>query len=360
VHRVPLRRGILVDGRCYAYPLQRAELARRAPKGIVLRGATEYAAHYLANRSFISARSAKEYMIGRFGKTLSERFFRSYVEKLYGTPWNEIDPEFARALTTSTARTPARATFPYPSRGTGAIGEGIVDRIVAAGGQIRTSSPAQRIELAGPVTVESNGASEPYDHVVSTLSLPVLVRGIPDVPAPIRAAAERLTARSTVLVYLDINGSQCFPELWRFVYDAQYRMGRVANVARWWPEGSARPAPPDRTVLCAECWCTRDDATWTERDDAIAAVCERELRASGLLPANARVDAHHVRRVAGTHPVPAVDAHASLEAIRRYLAGFPALALVGRHAVTGTSDIADNLQSGAEAAMTVIGALRRL
>ena len=33
-------------------------------------------------------------MIGRFGKTLSETFFRSYVEKLYGRPWNEIDPEF--------------------------------------------------------------------------------------------------------------------------------------------------------------------------------------------------------------------------------------------------------------------------
>ena len=113
-HRVPLRRGILIAGRCYTYPLQRKELALRAPKVTVLRGATEYTAHYLANRTFMSARNAQEYMIGRFGKTLSETFFRSYVEKLYGRPWNEIDPEFARALTTSTARRPAPRDVPVP------------------------------------------------------------------------------------------------------------------------------------------------------------------------------------------------------------------------------------------------------
>ena len=136
-HRVPLRRGILVEGRCYTYPLQRKELALRAPKVTVLRGATEYAAHYLANRTFMSARNAQEYMVGRFGKTLSETFFRSYVEKLYGRPWNEIDPEFARALTTSTARTtrarrsrtrrtaPARSARASPHRSSPQVGTSV-------------------------------------------------------------------------------------------------------------------------------------------------------------------------------------------------------------------------------------------
>ena len=200
---------------------------------------------------------------------------------------------------------------------------------------------------------------ERYDHVISTLPLSVLARCIPDVPAPILDAASRLTARSTVLVYLDIRGSQCFPELWRFVYDARYRMGRVANVARWWPAASKRPAPPDRTVLCAEFWCTRDDATWAEPDDTVASVCEQELRASGLLPADARVDAHHIRRVANTHPVPAVDSIPAVRKLRDYFANVAVLDVVGRHAVHGTSDVADNLQAGAESARTVMDALRR-
>ena len=77
-HRVPLRRGILVEGRCYTYPLQRKELALRAPKVTVLRGATEYAAHYLANRSFMSAREHA----GVHGRTLREDALRNVLPQL--------------------------------------------------------------------------------------------------------------------------------------------------------------------------------------------------------------------------------------------------------------------------------------
>ena len=128
-------------------------------------------------------------MIGRFGKTLSETFFRSYVEKLYGRPWNEIDPEFARALTASGRRSSTRATFPYPSHGTGAICDGLAREIVAAGGQIRTNSPAERIDLEPAATIASNGSVEAYDHVISTLPTGVLARCVAGAPASVGQAA---------------------------------------------------------------------------------------------------------------------------------------------------------------------------
>ena len=111
-HRVPLRRGILVAGRNFDYPLRPKQLALRAPKAKVLRGGAEYLGHYLAARTVAAPPNTKAYMIGRFGKTLSETFFRSYVEKLYGRPWNEIDPEFARALTGSGPRSSMHAGGP--------------------------------------------------------------------------------------------------------------------------------------------------------------------------------------------------------------------------------------------------------
>ena len=201
---------------------------------------------------------------------------------------------------------------------------------------------------------------EHYDHVISTLPLSVLARCIPDVPAPILDAASRLTARSTVLVYLDIRGSQCFPELWRFVYDARYRMGRVAKRL---PLVAGRLETTGATgsdrALCRVLVHTCDDATWAEPDDTVASVCELELRASGLLPADARVDAHQIRRVANTHPVPAVDSIPAVRKLRDYFANVAMLDVVGRHAVHGTSDVADNLQAGAESARTVMDALRR-
>ena len=257
----------------------------------MLRGGAEYLGHYLAARTVAAAPNTKAYMIGRFGKTLSETFFRSYVEKLYGRPWNEIDPDFARRSPLPARARRRAATFPYPSQGTGAICDGLAREIVAAGGQIRTNSPAERIDLEPAATIASNGSVDAYDHIVSTLPLGVLARCVAGAPASVGQAAAHLTARSTVLVYLDIHGSQCFPELWRFVYDAGYRMGRVANIARWWPPGSARPAPPNRTVLCTEYWCTRDDATWRESDADLALVCERELRACDILPETAPASA---------------------------------------------------------------------
>jgi protoporphyrinogen oxidase len=298
-------------------------------------------------------------MIGRFGPTLAEAFFRSYVEKLYGRPWNEIAPDFARALTTASQGAIKRTTFPYPSNGTGAICEGIARQITTAGSQLRTNSPAQRIALDRDVTVEANGTAETFDHVISTLPLPVLARCLPDSPPTITQAADNLTTRSTVLVYLDVHGTDGFPELWRYVYDARYRMGRVANIARWWPTGSTRPAPPNQTIFCVEYWCTRDDETWNEPDDELATSCEHELRASRLLDDHARVDAHHVRRVPSTHPVPAVDAHTQVEQLQQYFASLDNLSLVGRHAVDGTSDVADNLQAGAVAAHAVLDLCRR-
>ena len=49
-HRVELRRGILVAGRNFDYPLRPKQLALRAPKTVVLRGGAEYLGHYLAAR----------------------------------------------------------------------------------------------------------------------------------------------------------------------------------------------------------------------------------------------------------------------------------------------------------------------
>ena len=137
-------------------------------------------------------------------------------------------------------------------------------------------------------------------------------------------------------------------------------MGRVANIARWWPPGSAHPAPPNRTVLCTEYWCTRDDATWRKSDAGLALVCERELRACNVLPETARVAAAHVRRVAGTHPVPSVDAITHVRNLGDYFAAFDHLDVVGRHAVHGTSDIADNLQAGAAVGSRVAEVYRRV
>ena len=297
-------------------------------------------------------RNTQEYMVGRFGKTLSETFFRSYVEKLYGRPWNEIDPEFARgahhldraharARRSRTRRTaPARSVTASPHRSSPQVG-------TSARTARRSASRCTR----GP-TIESNGTVERYDHVISTLPL--------SVP---RACASR-TSRAPVPRprHVSPRGARCSctstsaaasasPSSGASSTTRGIRMGRVANVARWWPAASKRPAPPDRTVLCAEFWCTRDDATWARAGRhgrvGLRTGAARQRRSSP--PTRGRRPPHPPRREHAPGTGGRLDPAPS-GTCGDYFANFAVLDVVGRHAVHGTSDVADNLQAGAESA----------
>jgi protoporphyrinogen oxidase len=351
-HRVRLLRTVRVDGRTYRYPFRPVDLARRAPGPLLLRAAPQFFAARVRRRDAARAEDARAYVTARLGRSLAETFFRGYVEKLYGRPWEQIDAALARGLLDAAPSAVRRTSFPYPTRGTGAICEGLARGITGGGGSIRTSSPVRSLTFDDGVgvDVDANGPIAKYDRVLSTLPLAVLARCVPAAPADLRATAARAVARSTVLVYLDVRGGPGFAPLWCYLYDRRYRIGRVANLARWWPAASTDPAPRDRTILCAELWCDVDDDTWTATEGALAEVCASELRDAGLLEPGASVADVHVRRVAGTHPVPSLDARELTIARRAYFAGQPALTLAGRHALAPMSDVADNLEAGALAA----------
>ena len=93
-----------------------------------------------------------------------------------------------------------------------------------------------------------------------------------------RPAQPAMRVRSTILVYLDVRGTEGFPEQWRYLYD-RVTVGpspRPALVAA----ASRRPVPSGRTVLCAEIWCAAEDSLWLASDDELAAVARSDLVAT--------------------------------------------------------------------------------
>jgi protoporphyrinogen oxidase len=355
-HRVPLRRGVMIGNRCYRYPFVASDIVRQAPFH-TLAAMPNLVAARLARRN--GASDAAAYMCGRFGRPLAERYFRNYAEKLFGTPWTTLDAQFARALVAPDRPGFRASTFPYSSGGTGMIAAGLRRIIERRGARVHTNARVTRVAAArggtaGTVTVEA--AERPpqrFDHLVSTLALPVLLQCLPDVPTRVSNAAARLTTRSTVLVYLKVEGTTGFSELWRFINDPNVAVGRVANVGRWWPEAMQHRRPPE-TVLCAEYWCDRGDATWAAPEPDVARTCERELRDLGFVLTTSRVVAHHVVRVPATHPTPLLGVGDHVAVIEGYLAGNRDVSIVGRHASHGMGDVADVLQAGATTARSVL------
>ena len=198
-------------------------------------------------------------MIGRFGKTLSETFFRSYVEKLYGRPWNEIDPEFAWALTASGPHSSTRATFPYPSRGPARSATVWPARSLRRAGRSARAARPSGSTSRRPRRSRRTGASSrttTSSRRCRRVSLPDALparRRPSGRPRRISRHAARCSciSTSTAASASPSCGGTCTTRGIAWVGSpTSHAGGRPARRG---------PAPPNRTVLCTEFWCTRDD-----------------------------------------------------------------------------------------------------
>jgi protoporphyrinogen oxidase len=284
--------------------------------------------------------------VKRFGRRLFEMFFKPYSEKLWGISCQELDADFAAQRIKKfslgeglkTALLPWAAAvhptlvdrFAYPLAGTGSVYEKMAASVRDLGGRICLSTPVARVlhEDASIYGVElPDGRNESYDHVISTMPLTLLVRGLGEMPRSVRAAVDALVFRNTVLVYLNVDSPAVFPDQWIYIHSPELRMGRVTNFRNWAPElyGESRTS-----VLAVEFWCDPGDPLWTERDEESIDRATRELQSTGLLGA-APVLAGHVVRIPRCYPVYARGYKKHVAEVATYLRGFRGLTAIGRY-----------------------------
>jgi protoporphyrinogen oxidase len=374
LHRVPLQRGIVIDGRCFAYPLRPLDIARRSGLLELLALGLGFVHRRRDGGAVVrdTPESAETWVVARYGRAFHDRFFAPYAERLWGLPTSRIEPEFARRLagseTNHSGWSPSTvwrnlhpapsahahdASFWYPSGGVGAIPRALVDRARAAGAQIRVATPVRGLSVRnGRVEgVQTDADHERYDEVVAAVPLPFLARLV-DAPRRVMDAAAALRTRATLLVYLEVVGTAAFPELWRYVCGRGLSIGRVANVARWWPADCPHPAAPDRTVLICELWCDIAEPIWGAPDEAVVRLATSDLHATGMID-RAAVRRSCVRRVPATHLVPELGSEAAVSHVRAHLATIEGLDVVGRGA--GIQDVGTSLWSGLASAKRIIG-----
>jgi protoporphyrinogen oxidase len=343
---VERRTRIYYAGRFFHYPLRPIEAAWTM--GPLC--AAQCVASYLGARSrsgdtALDESSFETWVVERFGRRLFEMFFKSYSEKLWGIPCAELSADFAAqrikqfslagALSAAWSRPHASRhrtlvdRFAYPSRGTGAVYERMAELIRAGGGQVHLDSPVRRLTRDGSRIsgVElSDGRRENFDHVISTMPLTLLVRGLAP-PADVQAAADALQFRNTVLVYLHVESDDLFDDQWLYIHAPELTMGRVTNFRNWLPRSVSAPRT---SVLAAEFWCNDGDATWTEDDPQLIDRATRELRTAGLLGA-ARVLAGHVERIPRCYPVYRRGYQQHVQRLADYLQTFTNLTVIGRY-----------------------------
>ncbi|MBI1860725.1 MAG: FAD-dependent oxidoreductase [Deltaproteobacteria bacterium] len=331
--------------RFFHYPLKPFDALSNLGGWESTRCLASYATEKFRTRAASHDLSFEQWVTSRFGRRLFEVFFKTYSEKLWGISCEDLDADFAaqrikklslleaikNAFQIGTTQHKTLVDrFAYPKEGSGALYTRMAAFIERKGHKVYLNSPIQRLMSDhGHVTgVElSTGEKRLYDHVVSTMPLTLLVKSLSGVPDSVRAAVDGLSFRNTILVYLEIDSKNLFPDNWIYVHSPELQTGRITNFRNWVPElhrGS------ENSILALEYWCNRDDTLWSDSHDSLAATASAELRKTGLI-GKANILRGHVERLNRCYPVYRRGYKTLVSHIAKWINGINNLTPIGRY-----------------------------
>lgn len=234
---------INIDGRYVPYPFQNnIRHLPEAQRSECIKG--------LVGRDDTAARPSNfaEWIDSTFGDGIARLFMRPYNRKVWAWPAEQMSADWIaeRVATIDLQRildnmAHARddvawgpnSTFKYPaSGGTGGLWEKFMpilrDRLYLDREVVEIDSAAHEIRLA-------DGASVPYDAVINTSPLDMLVPSIIGAPPAVRGASENLCFNSGCVIGLGFAG--CCPSKHNWVYfpDAEMPFYRVTYLSNYSP-----------------------------------------------------------------------------------------------------------------------------
>ena len=312
-------------------------------------------------------RTLEDFLINRFGRQLYRTFFKSYTEKVWGVPCDQISAEWGAQrikglslkgvvthfikkafqskasdnLAQKKTETSLIERFLYPKLGPGQLWEQAAECVLSAGGEIHLEISIDRLQVAGDriVSVEGvNRAGERVsfagDYFFSTMPVRDLIRALSvEVPAEVAEVSEGLMYRDFITVGLlakklavtEKDGSP-LRDNWIYVQEPDVQVGRLQIFNNWSPW---LLADEEKMWIGLEYFCNDTDPLWTLPDDQMTRLAIEEIAKIGILRAEDVEDAHVVR-VPKTYPA-YFGTYDRFGVIRSYLDGFANLFLVGRN-----------------------------
>lgn len=285
------------------------------------------------------------WVTNRFGKKLYQIFFKTYTEKLWGIPCNVLDADFAaqrikkfslgEAIKTALFGNSGKHKtlvdqFAYPHGGTGIVYERMSAFVKSKGGNVHIKSPVKKVITKNGVAYAlelEDGTVKEYDHIISSMPLSVMVARLPEVPDNIKQAANSLKFRNTIIVYLNVQAKNLFPDNWLYVHSNDLEMGRLTNFRNWVPQLYGN----EESSICAlEYWCYDEDEIWTRDENKLVELAKEELRKTGLI-GKAEITGGHVYKIPRCYPVYGTGYKDVLKPVEEYLNTIKNLHVIGRY-----------------------------
>ncbi len=315
-------------------------------------------------------KSLQDFLINRFGRELYLTFFKSYTEKVWGTPCDEISAEWGAqrikglSLTTAVKHFVKKAfsggskansgdlaqkdtdtslieRFMYPKFGPGQLWEHVADQIVEKGGEIHMQWKVEKLLIEGKtvkgvVAVSPAGEKQTWhgDFFFSTMPMRELTQAM-DCPVPenVREVSDGLQYRDFITVGLLADRLKVkepdgglLKDTWIYVQEPDVTLGRLQIFNNWSPY---LVSDPTKVWIGLEYFCYDTDDLWKMQDDDLKKYAIAEVEKIGILEPGTVSDAHVVR-VPKTYPA-YFGTYSRFDELRDWMNTFDNLFLVGRN-----------------------------
>jgi UDP-galactopyranose mutase len=264
-----------------------------------------------------------------FGGGITHHFMRPYNFKVWATPPERMAAgwigervsvvDHRRALRSlifeeDDAAWGPNNLFMFPAEGgTGEIYRRVADRLAD---HVVYGREVVEVDAEARVVRFSEGPEEPYDHLVSTMPVDVLVRSLVHCPDAIRAAADDLEHNGVYVVGLGFETPLKDDKSWMYFPQDHAPFYRATNFAKYSP---ANVPDGDTARYCAYMTEVSYSRYKPEARDGLEDRVEEGLRAAGVVPEQPRVASTHVIDVDYAYPVPTLERDAALRAIQPWL-----------------------------------------
>ncbi len=223
----------------------------------------------------------QEWILAQFGEAFAEKFFFPYTRKYWRTDPFELTIDWLGGrFSLPSLQNILRGAFEeqktnfyyaqemcYPEKG----GYKSFLAKMAESTDIYLKREAVQIDLKNKKVAFSDGSIEYYEHLVSSIPLPELVKIIKDCPIDILQAACRLRATSGQLVSIGFNRPDIPKHLWSYIYDETIFPARVYSPSLKSPDN----VPEGKSSLQFEVYSLSTDLPLRGRDELLSHVIDK-------------------------------------------------------------------------------------
>jgi len=190
------------------------------------------------NNGQAEVRNYADWLVASYGRTFAETFPMQYGRKFHTTVADNmttdwLGPRLYRpsleevlhgALSPVTADVHYIDHFRYPSHG------GFVSyfKMFLQQAEVHLGHQLVRLDVREKTLHFADGAVAAYDFLISSIPLPALIKLIPQAPAEVREAADRLAWTSVIIVNLGVDREGISEAHWTYFYDDDFVFSRIS------------------------------------------------------------------------------------------------------------------------------------